>query len=152
MADVLGDLLIKFLSDFDWVLDIIVPVPASAAHYNQRGYNQAALLAMPVALNRRIKYLPQGLKKIRETPSQVGLTAVQRRENVTDAFEAKAALVTGRRVLLIDDVTTSGATIEACSDALLKAGAQSVYALTLARATFAQHSDSEMKEFVGAVN
>jgi ComF family protein len=152
MADILGDLLIKLLSNFDWVLDIIVPVPAGATHFTERGYNQAALLAMPVAWKSQVKYLPQALKKVRDTPSQVGLTVIQRRQNVTDAFEAREELVNRKRVLLVDDVTTSGATIEACSDALIKAGAHAVNAITLARATFAQHSDAEMNEIGSAMN
>jgi predicted amidophosphoribosyltransferase len=78
------------------------------------------------------------LLKVRETRSQVGLTSVQRRENVFEAFHARSEIVASRTVLVVDDVTTSGATIEACASALLEAGALRVFGLTLARAVLDQ--------------
>jgi ComF family protein len=113
---------------------MVTPVPLSVARQAERGYNQASLLARPLALAASLPFQPQALRKIRETPSQVGLTVEQRRGNVRDAFQANPGMVSKKIVLVIDDVTTSGATFEACSWALFEAGARKVYGLTLARA------------------
>ena len=75
---------------------------------------------------------PKSLRRIRETQTQVGLSISERRENVADAFYASG--VRGKRLLLVDDVCTTGATLQSCADALRKEGAAGVGALTLARA------------------
>jgi len=115
-------------------VNIIVPVPLGVARRKERGYNQASLLAKPLALCFNIPYQEKALFRIRETESQVSLSREQRQQNVSEAFQAKSQLVRGKRVLVIDDVTTSGSTLDACADALLKADADRVYGLTLARA------------------
>jgi predicted amidophosphoribosyltransferase len=79
-------------------------------------------------------YEPQALWKTRETRSQVGLSAVQRSENVQHAYQADARIVKQRNILLMDDVATTGSTISACTETLLAAGAKEVYVLTIARA------------------
>jgi ComF family protein len=109
-------------------------VPLSKERYQQRGYNQAGLLARPVALALNIPYQPKALERWRDTVSQVGLSADQRMDNVVGAFKASQGLVKDRSILVIDDVTTTGATINSCAQALLQAGASEVFALTLARA------------------
>ena len=91
-------------------------------------------MARPLALGCGLTYNPQTLRRIRQTKTQVGLSVQERKNNVSDAFEASIRLVRDRIVLLIDDVMTSGATLDACAEALLKAGAREVYGLTLARA------------------
>jgi ComF family protein len=106
--------------------DLIVPVPLHAARQRERGYNQSALLAMSLS---RV-----ALERVKVTTPQVTLNAVERKANVRAAFEARSDLVRGRRVLLVDDVCTTGATLESSSIALRQAGAASVWALTLARA------------------
>jgi predicted amidophosphoribosyltransferase len=104
------------------------------ARLKECGYNQAALLARPLALGCGLAFRPQALTRVRETRSQVGLSFVQRCENVSGAFQAWPDRVSGLNVLVVDDVATSSATLEACAAALLGAGANQVYGLTLARA------------------
>lgn len=133
----LGEALAKPLIDYfrilNWKVDLVVPVPLGVARQVQRGYNQAALIARPIALSERISYQPDALRKVKPTRSQVGLSRAERLLNVAEAFLAEGKMVAHQRILLIDDVTTSGATIEACSKTLFQAGAAEVYGLTLAR-------------------
>jgi len=74
------------------------------------------------------------LKRIRNTRSQVGLNRAERRDNVANAFEAASSHAAGKSVLVVDDVATSGATLDACAQALWQAGARAVFGFTLARA------------------
>jgi predicted amidophosphoribosyltransferase len=96
------------------------------------------LLARPIALSSGLTYSSNAVERKKETLSQVGLNFERRHNNVSDAFQAKPAVARGRTVLIVDDVATSGATLEACALALLEAGARQVYALTLARAALEQ--------------
>lgn len=125
--------LIELFESYNWQVDIVVPVPLSVARFTERGYNQSALLARPISIAKGIKYLPNALQRIRETRSQVDLSLEERWKNVDRAFKAIPKIVTGKKILLVDDVTTSGATMNACSTALKSAGAKSIYGLTLAR-------------------
>jgi predicted amidophosphoribosyltransferase len=92
------------------------------------------LVARPLAYELGLQYMPQGLWKTRDTRSQVGLSISQRRENVRNVYQAEVKMVNRRSILLMDDVATTGSTIQSSADALLSAGAQDVYALTIARA------------------
>jgi len=129
-------------------IDLVTAVPLHPARQRERGYNQADLLAR--AFGRMIG-VPVGsavLRRVRHTQPQVSLNAAQRRENVQSAFTTTAPtqfskrqgddslVVSGRRVLVIDDVRTTGSTLEACSLALKAAGASSVWGFTLARAPY----------------
>jgi len=134
LGEVLSRPLIELVKQLSWKPDLMTPVPASLARRKRRGYNQASMLALPVALGCGITYQPGALVKTKNTPTQVGLTAAERRDNVRGAFQARRHYVEGKSVLVVDDITTSGATIRACADALLRAGARQVYGLTLARA------------------
>jgi ComF family protein len=120
----------------NWQVDAITPVPIGVVRKAERGYNQSSLLARPLALRTGIEYLPKALMKVKDTPSQVGLTVHQRHANVKGSFQAQPVFVKGKRMLIVDDVCTSGATVEECSKMLLEAGAVEVYAITLARALF----------------
>jgi competence protein ComFC len=133
LGEVLARPLIQLLHTFDWTVDLVVPVPIGVARLKERGYNQANLIAWPLALGCGLRFQPHALKKERETRSQVGLSAAQRRQNVAGAFAADPHRVAGKSVLVVDDVTTSGATIEACAHALRLAGAGEVFGLTLSR-------------------
>lgn len=114
--------------------DVIVPVPLHWRRRWQRGFNQAELLARGVAKRRRIPIL-NALRRGKPTVNQAGLSSAGRRRNIAGAFQARTgADLHGKRVLLVDDVFTTGATASACAVALKKAGAASVSLVTLARA------------------
>jgi competence protein ComFC len=134
LGDTLAVYLVEYVGRLGWSADLVVPVPLGRQRMNERGYNQVGLVAKPLAAILGWCYSPQALARVRETRSQVGLSALERKENVSEAFCAAPGLVQGKSVLLMDDVATTGATLASCSSALLKAGAQSVHALTLARA------------------
>jgi ComF family protein len=140
LGEVLSRHLIDLTDQTGWPLDCVTAVPLSNAHLTERGYNQANLLARPLALRRQIPFIPQALKRTRETRTQVGLSAKERDINVRDAFWANANLVKNKTVVVVDDVTTTGSTIRACANALHAAGALSVYGLTLARAVLQDFS------------
>ena len=108
---------------------LVVPVPLHGRRLRERGYNQSALLAAAAGGQLEMR----ALRRIRSTAPQAGLDREQRRRNLQRAFRARAAVVAGRPVLLVDDVLTTGATAGACSEALLEAGAASVEVLVLAR-------------------
>jgi len=117
--------------------DLLVPVPLHRWRLLTRGFNQAGLLAAGIARRRALAWAPGLLVRQRATRSQQGLNARSRAGNVTaDAFTVRArhaAQLAGRRVVLIDDVLTTGATLGACAAVLRHHGAASVDALTLAR-------------------
>ena len=117
-----------------WVVDAVVPIPLGAEKLRQRGYNQAHFLARPIALHLRKPYLPNVLIRLREVTTQTQLTAEQREANVRGAFLADPKLVLGKKILLVDDVFTTGATMRSASEALIQAGAAGVYAATFAKA------------------
>jgi len=134
LGDALAQPLAEYVGTLGWTVNLVVPVPLGKKRMKERGYNQIGLVAMPLAEINRWQYAPRALARTRETRSQVGLTVAERKENVAGAFRADTELVSGKSILLMDDVATTGATISACAAALLDAGARNVYALTLARA------------------
>ena len=134
LAEPMGELMAAYWMQHSMPADLMVPVPLHADRLRERGYNQAALLAREMARRARLVVEEQALVRQRATASQVKLDARQRKENVRDAFHCSGNSLTGKRVLLIDDVCTTGATLEACAVALYAGGARGVQALTLARA------------------
>ena len=134
LAPMLGQLLADFMADNALSADVLVPVPLHPRRERSRGFNQAMLLARGTGKASGLLVAGNALRRLRPTPSQARSAREDERwANVAGAFEAEAALVQGRRVLLVDDVCTTGATLEACSIALKQAGATSVWGLTLAR-------------------
>jgi ComF family protein len=113
--------------------DAIVPMPLHWRKRWQRGFNQADLLAHEIS-RRTHTPVRQALRRIRFTATQAGLTNARRRKNVSGAFRSKGAdVLRGQRVLLVDDVMTTGSTAAACARALKMAGARQVVLLTVAR-------------------
>lgn len=118
--------------------DVIVPVPLHRLKLLRRRFNQAAILSAELSRLTKKPNAPLALTRSRKTVPQIGLTATQRRLNVKGAFTVpprKRAIVEGRHVLLVDDVVTTGATIDAATRALLDAGAAGVDVLVLALVT-----------------
>lgn len=114
-------------------IDFVVPVPLHAKRLRERGYNQSALLAKAISRELAISFVEDDLIRQRETRSQVGLGASERSRNVAGAFCWQGEILSGQSFLLIDDVCTTGATLNACAFALKEAGAGRVLALTLTR-------------------
>lgn len=134
LGDALAFQIQDFLRSLQWKIELMIPIPLGKQRLKERGYNQVALVAQPLAYHLGLIYAPEALRKSRDTRSQVGLNISQRRENIENAYQADRSMVSGRSVLLMDDVSTTGSTISASTDALLKAGARDVYAITIARA------------------
>ncbi|CAO3376816.1 ComF family protein [Azospirillum argentinense] len=116
--------------------DLLAPVPLHRLRLFRRRYNQAALLAQAAGRQAGRPVIPDLLVRRRSTPSQGGLDRSGRRRNVKGAFAVRPGLesrVAGKRIVLVDDVLTTGATLSECARVLLRAGAERVDALTLAR-------------------
>lgn len=119
--------------------DLATPVPLHRWRLLRRRFNQSAMLAQAICrcdAGRSLRFAPDLLLRRRHTPSQAGLNAAQRRRNVRHAFAVnsrRAGQIEGRRILLVDDVFTTGATVSECARILRAAGAAAVHVVTLAR-------------------
>jgi ComF family protein len=115
-------------------IDAVIPVPLSVGGLRNRGFNQSLLLAKTISDDREIPLVIDGLFKRFETPPQIGLSAKERARNLKGAFIATTTF-TNQRIMLVDDVITTGATANECSRQLIAAGASEVVVITLARAS-----------------
>lgn len=134
LATALGELLVRAYQHYRLEAEVIVPVPLHNARLKERGYNQSELLVREMC---RVLGLPMNnssLQRFRRTRPQVGLGIIERQQNVVDAFSCRDQALAGQRVLLIDDVWTTGATMNACAATLKANDVTSVWGLTLARA------------------
>jgi ComF family protein len=114
--------------------DVVVPMPLHWTRQWKRGFNQAGLLAQKVAGQLGVP-AARALRRVKATAPQAGLTMAQRRDNVAGAFALRGrTAVSGKHVLLVDDVLTTGATLNACAGVLKRGGARRVTVLTVARA------------------
>ena len=134
LGEALAMQMVDFVKSLPWDIDALVPIPLGKKRLQERGYNQVALVAQPLAYKTGLVYMPDAVWKARETRSQVGLNVKQRHENVKNVYQADPRRVNNKSILLMDDVSTTGSTILSCTDALLAAGAKEVYAITIARA------------------
>lgn len=134
LAEPLGILLAQLYLSYHVGADILIPVPLHPERYKQRGYNHAELLARVCSEQIGVPIAPQLLVRTRATLAQVGLTAQERQQNMLNAFRVPTTqAIYQRKVIIVDDVCTTGATLEACATSLLRAGAASVFGLVLAR-------------------
>lgn len=133
MAMPLGELLNRYLIARPVAVDAIVAVALHPDRLRMRGFNQAQLLAAQLARESGLPLLATQLVRVRQTSQQADLKRAERRENVREAFAWQCATPPPRRILVIDDVLTTGATVEAAAQALHAAGAREVHALALAR-------------------
>lgn len=142
LGESLSKHLIELYNQLKWDIDLVVPVPLNVKRMQERGYNQSDLLGRPLAYAIQKPYRTNVLHRNRDTRSQVGLSAAERQQNVHGAFSARTDQVKGRAILVIDDVTTTGSTINACAQALRDAGASAVFGITLARALSQADADN----------
>ena len=133
LAEPLSEMLISFWQQNPFPVRAIVPVPLHARRLRERGYNQATLLAQRLGIAVKLPVYARVLRRTRYTMSQARLGPRERRRNVQGAFSCVGSDVHQKGVVLIDDVFTTGATLQACSLALREGGAASVWALTIAR-------------------
>ena len=134
-----------FISKWNIKIDTIIPVPLSKARLKSRGYNQAALLTKPISRLLHHSYRPEGLIRIKDTASQVGLNAQKRVQNVRNAFEGNL-ITENKSILVIDDIATTGSTLNECAKALRKAGAKEVFCFTLARTPLSDYGSIELED------
>jgi len=134
LGDAIAMQMLDFVRSLCWQVEMLIPVPLGKKRLKERGYNQVGLVARPLAYHMHWTYAPHGRRKTRDTRSQVGLNLLQRSENVHNAYQADPQIVKRKSILIMDDVATTGSTIQACAEALLSAEAQAVYVLTIARA------------------
>jgi ComF family protein len=141
------------LAEWCGTFDALAPVPIHSARKRERGYNQAEEIAKEASLHLRLPVIANALSRTRATVSQTKLNREQRARNLENAFRcAEPASIRGKRILLVDDVYTTGATVARCAELLLAAGALSVGVLALAKVDTVQEMDDfamEMEAVAG---
>jgi len=134
LAAPLAQLVGEYLSEKSLPFEVMVPVPLHPHRLRNRGYNQSLLVAQELAEIRSMPLVEDVLVRLSDTSPQAKTrSAEERQKNVAQAFSCRRLELEGKRVLLIDDVCTSGATLNACAAALKAGGAASVWGLTVAR-------------------
>ena len=134
VAAILATLLAEVYRRYDLTVDVIVPVPLHASRLQERGYNQSELLAKAMGEILGVPMNTSILQRTRPTRSQMTLGVNERHQNVAGAFACHNLHLSGQKILLIDDVCTTGSTLDACAGALKKSGPVAVWGLTLAKA------------------
>jgi len=137
MVRVFCDLVQEYLSQKPIeprTVDIMIPVPICAARYRKRRYNQSGLIAGVLSRFLLVPVRAHNLIKTKNTPPQIGLSRNERINNIRGSFSTiKPSLLAGKSILLVDDVMTTGTTLDACAEELIRAGARKVTGFTLAR-------------------
>jgi competence protein ComFC len=134
LASPLAQYLVSEVQRAGWSPTLVTAVPLHDSRFRERGYNQSALLGQVLAECIGVSFNGEAIHRIRQTQQQVGLNMHERQENVAGAFSAGQRLVHGQRVIIVDDVFTTGATLRECAQALHEAGAECVWGLTVASA------------------
>lgn len=130
----LAELLADYLRSNPLPGEVLVPVPLHPQRLRERGYNQSSLLARELGKLTNLPVIEDCLIRVKQSQPQVKAAGLkERRENVADAFACQNDKLSDKQIILIDDVCTSGATLESCATALKNKGALSVWGLTLAR-------------------
>ena len=135
LAPVLGELLVEYFAKFKIVLPpgaVLVPIPLHPSRKRSRGFNQSELLVLYLSDRLKLQKETKILWKIRKTKPQTELSAQDRRSNLTDVFTVTDVNLVKKTILLLDDVKTTGATLEEAAKTLKKAGARQVWAITIA--------------------
>ncbi len=128
----MGRMLAHYPLDFS-LYDLIIPVPLHIKRLRKRGFNQAVFLCREIEKRHTVPLDVSSLRRVRYTESQVGLNEDERVKNIKGAFDVQGGVFKGLKTLLVDDIFTTGATVNECSRVLRKAGADRVDVLTLAR-------------------
>ncbi len=134
LADVFAGWLFEAWQTQGCAADCVVPVPLHPARERERGFNQSAALGRAFARRSSMRCVIDALQRKRRTQQQASLSAADRAANISGAFSANRRLLQGLRVVIIDDVFTTGATLSECAATCLAAGAKEVIALSIARA------------------
>jgi len=134
LAFPLAQLLAEYLETRPLPVEVIVPVPLHPRRLRERGYNQSGLLARELGKHTNLPVVEDSLFRLRDTPAQARASNAEiRRSNVLGVFACRDEKLKGKQVLIIDDVCTTGATLDSCAIALSRAGVSSVWGLALAR-------------------
>ncbi len=140
LGDFFASQLIDILKEKNWDFDVVIPVPLSRERRKERSYNQSALLSRPIARYFGKKHPSKALLRTIDTGSQIHRNKIDRNLFLEGAFWGNPAKLNGRKVLLVDDIITTGATINHCSSALSEAGASQVSVIAIAK-TFRSTQD-----------
>lgn len=135
LAKPLASLMAQAWPHWSEEIDLIVPAPLHKKRERQRGYSQSHLLAQELASAVFIPYSATAIQRVRHTPPQVGLSSTDRQKNLVDAFTADEKQVSGKSILIIDDVVTTGATLVESAKAVQKSGAKYIFAYCIATTT-----------------
>jgi ComF family protein len=134
LSSVMGRMMVEVYKKEELKVDMLVAVPLHRKKQKQRGYNQACLLAKYMGKKLGIPYIEQNLIRVKDTDVMYNQTREERWKNVEDAFSVKnPQVIDKKKILLVDDIFTTGATVEACSKVLMRAGAKSVEVMTFTR-------------------
>lgn len=136
LTEIFADWFLRIIPEINDQIDYVIAVPIHKIKLLKRGYNQASLLARKLSAKTKLYYLPNCLEKTINTISQSGLRKQDRAKNIKKSFKINESLIDkikGKNLLLIDDVLTTGATINACSRILKKNGVNKIYVLTVGR-------------------
>lgn len=136
LAPALARLIVNVSGEVISAADYIIPVPLHPKRLRQRKFNQAQLLAKFISRSTGIRIIPDLLIRTKDIPSQSGLNRKQRIANVCNAFRVEqrhAHLIRGSKIIIVDDVITTGATLNECAKCLLLAGSIKIYGLSFAR-------------------